>query len=695
MNLSGIKDKLYYYLAEKNWGVCREYGPYVDAHQEEHAKKPWKHWWMLMRLNWHYRILRKTTLLYLEPSMFRDGSQQRLPYLDGAESEVAKRPLPVHLAMRMLPYDVVSFDIFDTLLLRPFAQPKDIFHIIGQRLNVPEFYQLRVDAEQSARKINKVKNGTSETTLEDIYTIIESKTGLDKNVGMETEFLVEKHYCKANPYMQQVFKQIRDQNKTIVLVSDMYLPINMLENILAVNGYTGYKKLYLSCDYGCSKQSKGLFKFLLKDFKNKTIIHIGDNEKSDIYSAKSLGIDASFYKRVTAVGQQYRPTDMSELIGSAYSGIVNAHLHNGVRKYDPYYEFGFVYGGLYIFGFCNWIHKLAHKRGIQKVLFLARDGAIYQNVFQRYFGDIPSEYFLWSRLAKAKYTFEHGRFSAFEKDIRAYLSYNNTFSVGDMLHSFGLSALESSLPQYGLKKCSLILEETMPKIEKLFCVEWQKIVEIYKPQKQHILEYIRDKIGDAKKIAIVDVGWAGSGPLSVKNIIQNDMHLNCEVSCLLAAATSSSKVKIAANILDGSIDAYIFDSSNNRGNYDRFLKSNKGLNGIFFEIFTQACAPTFCGMDELGNYLFGLAEVENYGAIEKIHKGIMDFCEIYYRTFADDPFMYNISGCDAFAPFKLAMSDICYFENVLGDFTISRVIGDRDEGRKTITVREFIHESLK
>lgn len=58
-----IKDRLYYFFAEKNWGVRREYGPYVDAHQEEHKKHRVKHWWILFKLNFHYRILRKKTFM--------------------------------------------------------------------------------------------------------------------------------------------------------------------------------------------------------------------------------------------------------------------------------------------------------------------------------------------------------------------------------------------------------------------------------------------------------------------------------------------------------------------------------------------------------------------------------------------------------------------------------------------------------
>jgi len=59
-----IKDNLYYYFAEKNWGVRREYGPYVDEHREEHNNKRWKHWIMLIHLNIHYRIFRKKDWLY-------------------------------------------------------------------------------------------------------------------------------------------------------------------------------------------------------------------------------------------------------------------------------------------------------------------------------------------------------------------------------------------------------------------------------------------------------------------------------------------------------------------------------------------------------------------------------------------------------------------------------------------------------
>ena len=39
----------------------------------------------------------------------------------------------------MMAYDWIGFDLFDTLLLRPFLQPDDLFCQMEQELQVPDF----------------------------------------------------------------------------------------------------------------------------------------------------------------------------------------------------------------------------------------------------------------------------------------------------------------------------------------------------------------------------------------------------------------------------------------------------------------------------------------------------------------------------------------------------------------------------
>ena len=47
---------------------------------------------------------------------------------------------------------VISFDIFDTLLLRPYVKPVDLFLHIEKIFGVENFKNIRIEAEKQARK---------------------------------------------------------------------------------------------------------------------------------------------------------------------------------------------------------------------------------------------------------------------------------------------------------------------------------------------------------------------------------------------------------------------------------------------------------------------------------------------------------------------------------------------------------------
>ena len=71
---------------------------------------------------------------------------------DVSESSKSQRETPEELAKRLAQYDVISFDVFDTLILRPFSLPTDLFFIIGDRLGYPDFERIRRKMEEAARK---------------------------------------------------------------------------------------------------------------------------------------------------------------------------------------------------------------------------------------------------------------------------------------------------------------------------------------------------------------------------------------------------------------------------------------------------------------------------------------------------------------------------------------------------------------
>ena len=201
--ISKLKQKIYWYFAEKNANVRREYEPYVKSHPHKYEGRPWKRWCLLIRLNWWHRVCGHSRSLVWHGASRPVSSRPalRLPYLEGAESTLSKRRPIIYFVKDLLTYDIISFDIFDTLILRPFARPDDLFMIVGNRLGVPEFYRIRKEAEEKARNIASIINGIREVTIHDIYKIIEDRSGIPAEKGIQVEFEVELEYCFANPYI--------------------------------------------------------------------------------------------------------------------------------------------------------------------------------------------------------------------------------------------------------------------------------------------------------------------------------------------------------------------------------------------------------------------------------------------------------------------------------------------------------------
>ena len=73
-----MKDAWYDFFVRKNEWIRREYERYVIEHIEEHDKLRFLHWLVLLRLNWHYRILRKRRRCSMKTGMRgRSGTAAR------------------------------------------------------------------------------------------------------------------------------------------------------------------------------------------------------------------------------------------------------------------------------------------------------------------------------------------------------------------------------------------------------------------------------------------------------------------------------------------------------------------------------------------------------------------------------------------------------------------------------------------
>ncbi|MGN1422428.1 MAG: HAD family hydrolase [Oscillospiraceae bacterium] len=195
-------------------------------------------------------------------------------------------------------YKAVSFDIFDTLLVRPCLRPTDIFRLAGRAAGCSEaFTDLRRACEAAARREH---SRSEDITTADIYDVMRRYLGLDPERAaeiMRAELECERALLRPRESMKRIFALAKQAGKTVIVISDMYLSEEFLGNILNGCGYDGYDRLYVSSEYNAAKYSGKLFKIAAEDMKKRgikpsEILHIGDNEYSDAEQARRRGFAA-------------------------------------------------------------------------------------------------------------------------------------------------------------------------------------------------------------------------------------------------------------------------------------------------------------------------------------------------------------------------------------------------------------------
>lgn len=280
----------------------------------------------------------------------------------------------------ILKHDVVSFDIFDTLLIRPYVKPTDVFVHMEKIYNLPDFAHARVKAERTARRLLP---DCEDITLDDIYEKINPRYRDCKQLEIDFESKI----LTPNPNVQKIFEFAQKNKKHIICISDMYLPESVLLNVLKKNGYT-INKLYVSSKYKKMKVSGNLFRLAIKDLgvEPNKIIHIGDNRVSDYEIPKQLHMDAIHIKKPLDVffDNDIRAQDFFEY----NENDINHSILGGVLSYiyslpDISYwkQFGFKYAGPAIYSYMNWLNKQLKQDNVKDVLFIARDGYTLQKVF--------------------------------------------------------------------------------------------------------------------------------------------------------------------------------------------------------------------------------------------------------------------------------------------------------------------------
>lgn len=326
-------------------------------------------------------------------------------------------------------FDLVSFDIFDTLVGRALFSPFDVFDKVEEIFNkknkkiISGFRRNRILAEEIAREEYRKKCDFQEITLDEIYSKIKEIYDIsddEKNNLMEIELFVENEILKLRNYGFSLYKEFEKKSIDIVLVSDMYLDERFLLKKLSSLGITSFVEIFLSSNYRKRKTEGDLFKVLVEKTKinPKNIIHIGDNPVGDKNIPSSLGINTKLlsrsndllskhsgnwakYAQTLKASRSFNESAVFGLIADRFfddpSSLPLANTDFGGNPFN----FGFAALGPLVLGFASYIFKECKKNGINKILFLSRDGKIFKNAFDLIDKNkvFKTEYFYFSRRA--------------------------------------------------------------------------------------------------------------------------------------------------------------------------------------------------------------------------------------------------------------------------------------------------------
>lgn len=593
-----------------------------------------------------------------------DGSriQERPPSQTVADILCDARMTPLELAEHLDGYPVVSFDVFDTLIFRPFSSPTDLFYLVGTRLGCFNFGALRREAESIARESTDKAN--FEVNIYDIYHHLARISPLSPD-DSATEIATECEMCYANPYMKEVCRILLSRGKTLIAISDMYLPRSVIERILTLGGYSGIKKIYVSCEYGYDKSSGKLFDYAVRDF-GKKIIHVGDNHGADVRGAERAGLASYHYIQCNEFGNRRRPISLIGAFASMYKGVVNNYLYNGAHTLTPRETFGFVYAAPVAVGFCEWLNGVCDAACADKIFFLARDMYAFHKIYNRHYFKYENEYVSVSRFALQELIVEDYPLEYFKHTIGARC--DKGYTVRRALTELGLDFLIPECPIYSLNERDIITARKIPGLKRMIVDSRERIAERFSDNESAAREYFSEKLAGARRICVADLGWSGSLITYLRFLLVERWHL-CDEVCgaLVAGTVNELAVELICN---STVKVYACDHTHNRD-----LMSRGDWETEYIRILTLESVFT----SEEGT-LLEYSSAED-GRCALVHCGpnpnahiVREFCR-GMELFADELESFRrrhrtyfpISAVDAFEPICHVTSSYDYMAQIIGD----------------------------
>lgn len=464
---------------------------------------------------------------------------------------------PDHLRISMSECKVISFDLFDTLAERDFAEPHELFLYIEPAvrsyLNNKNFlfHYFRRQAENDTRRPTR---GEFEVTLDQIYATFAELTGLSserieyiKNLEIEAEVALV--HPKKKMIKEYNFASILMERRSVI--TDIYLNEEVIVRILNKIRVNNYSSLWVSAETKTRKHNGTLYpdyidwvnKSLKMEVPTSRMLHVGDNQTADGDMAKKYGMRTYVFPKAldnfkrTKLGSEVllpahrlggvSPSIMIGMFANKfYSATWNKTNPDSLFSADSY-QYGYMALGPLVLGFVQWLYHRAKLHGLKHLYFLARDGWVLKKAYDQLYGDVadaPKSYYLYcSRRAVMApsimsedciYELACQSFNA--RSIESFLDsrYGVTWSDLDpaITKAHGYKSQDIVSPYYEQVKLHRFLKAISP-----------VIMEKAKTERDYYIDYLNslDFVEHAKNkdAAVVDIGYSGSMQMYLKKML--------------------------------------------------------------------------------------------------------------------------------------------------------------------------------
>lgn len=592
----------------------------------------------------------------------------QVPYQDNLE-EIKKQILNTDC-------DYISFDVFDTLVVRPFYKPTDLFFLLDkayeklQTSNV-SFHTIRTEGEAGARHHYYLITGKEDITLRDIYAYINDTYGIPAEVCihmMEEEIKLELKFLSNRNTGKELYETALLSGKQIIILSDMYLDGTVIGQILKENGYRKPDRIFVSSEAGRLKRTGSLFEFVKAELQvtGDRILHIGDNYECDIVKAGIHGLATIYFPKALDVFENrvngFKTNNCSTIAvkaggavtdndvftkktgyGTMIAMVANEYFDNPFRAFHPISDFnadpwfvGYYTLGMHVMGITRWLHELLRKNDRNRLCFMARDGYLVKKAFDLYNGSL-----------KLGYTTDY-IYASRKSMLPAMLRNQTDFLVLPIVY-------RQYNPDLILKTLSFCLKEPMEEALKVCAGSFdvnRKFADTYEFQKFMVFFYHNlyspEKHRDARVLIekyfscitdedyIYDTGYSAS---------------------IHKAVVDSTGRKAEAVFIHGDNSKHTVMARRGDFYINTFYESMPNISGLIREHFFSELCGSCAGYRQTGDEVTPVLEIEERRYSDRfpivtMQAAAIRFVEDYCRKFADYMDYLNISTRDAALPFE-------------------------------------------